>query len=66
MTEEVLRNKKNITGLILLFACEELRDVEDAVQYLRNRLYGDDDIFQIFEVLVRKQKRIKRALGGGD
>jgi len=64
MTEEVLHNKKNLTGLILTLACEELRDVGDVVRYLRSRLYTDEDIFQIFQMLVRKQKRIKRALSG--
>lgn len=63
---EILRNKKNVTALILAFACDELRDIEDAaVQFLRNRLYNDRDIFQIFKILVRKKIRIKRALLGG-
>jgi len=66
MTEEILRNKKNLTGLILGLACEEIGSVEDAVQYLRNRLYTDDDIFGIFEGLLRKQGKIKTALSGGD
>jgi hypothetical protein len=64
MMEEVLCNKKNVTGLILSLACEEVGDVGDVVQYLRNRLYSDSDIFQIFEVLVRKKARIERALKG--
>ncbi|MBA7544170.1 hypothetical protein ES705_36518 [subsurface metagenome] len=64
MTEEVLRNKKNITGLVLSLACEELGEIGDAVQYLRNRLYSDNDISQIFEVLVSRKARIERALKG--
>ncbi|MBA7483059.1 hypothetical protein ES707_18570 [subsurface metagenome] len=66
MMEEVFRNKKNITGLILSLACEEVGDVGDAVRYLRNRLYNDSDIFQIFEVLVSRKARIESALRGGN
>ena len=64
MMEEVLRNKKNLTGLMLSLACEEVGDVGDAVQYLRNRLYSDNDIFQIFKVLLKKKSEIRKALRG--
>ena len=64
MMEEVLRNKKNVSGLVLSLACEEVKDVGAAVQYLRNRLYSDDDISQIFEVLLKKKSEIKKALRG--
>ncbi len=64
--DEILHHKKNITGIILALAYGEFPgDIAvDAVQFLQNRLYNFNQIYEIFKILIRKKARIKKALRG--
>ncbi|MBW8003099.1 MAG: hypothetical protein FVQ80_13950 [Planctomycetes bacterium] len=59
--EKIIHHKKNTTAIILAMAYGDFGDANDAVIFLKNRLYDDDEIYQIFQILLKKRDSIKKA-----
>jgi len=64
--EKVINHKKNVVAIILAMAYGEIGNIEGFTRFMRNRLYNADQIYEIFELLVQKKAKIKRALNGAD
>ncbi len=62
--EKINNHKKNIIALILFLAFRNINGVEEVSQFLKNRLYNDDEICRVLELLIQKRGLIKKAFRG--
>lgn len=59
--EQINKNKKNITAVVMALYFGDIKGPEETKQFLKNRGCSEEDATQILETIIQNKKPIKKA-----